>query len=90
MWDLLLVLTIIMLAIMGYSWLQSRRATIRRVRATVARKRRMSDACCVTFRIGGAGEKELVVPEEFYLSENEGQWGILTFQGEIFKGFDPE
>jgi hypothetical protein len=90
MWDLLLVLTMIMLAIMGYSWLQSRRAPIRRVRATVARKRRMSDACCVTFRIGGAGEKELVVPEEFYLSENEGQWGILTFQGEIFKGFEPE
>ena len=79
-----------MLIIVGYSWLRSSSTKVVRVRAVVARKRFMlPNTYCVTFGIPG-GERELVVPEEVYFSADEGQWGYLVFQGEIFRQFIPE
>ena len=80
-----------MFMLVGYSWLQSKRAPVIQVRASVARKRFIATPLTrfITFGIP-FGEQELVVPESVYSSSDEGQWGILTYQGEHFKQFIPE
>ena len=79
-----------MLIVVAYSWLQSRRAEVRTVRAVVARKRFIHpNDYYMTFGMPG-GEREFVVREGVYFSADEGQWGSLTFQGETFRGFIPD
>ena len=81
-----------MLIVVGYSWWQSKRTPAVQVRAVVARKRFMSTPLTryVTFRIAGDGDLELIVPESVFFSADEGQWGSLVYQGEIFRSFIPE
>jgi hypothetical protein len=90
MWDLMIILTIVMFVVVGYSWIKSRTAPVVSVRALVLRKRVSSPTVqFVTFGMPG-GERELVVPEAAYAVHEEGQWGRLTYQGEIFREFIPE
>jgi hypothetical protein len=90
MWDLLIVLTIIMFAVVAYSWFKSRTAEVVSARALVLRKRLISpDNYLVTFGMPGI-EKELTVGMDVYLANDEGQWGNLTYQGEILREWVPE
>lgn len=90
MWDLMIILTIFMFVVVGYSWLKSRNAPVVSVRAIVLRKRFSSPSVhFITFGMPGY-EKELVVREAVYFAHEEGQRGNLTYQGEIFREFIPD
>ena len=86
---ILILLTIGMLAFIGYWLVKNKLAPVQSVSAMVARKRAIGTDCYVTFALERQ-EREFVVSLETYRALEEHQSGTLIFQGEIFRDFIPE